>query len=296
MTLKGIIRRLHALAGLPDVLGEAEAFAALRPILEESLRSREMGVASRAEEEDEIIVSLTSFGPRLMTVYLTIASLMRQSRRAHRIILWLAESERDNIPASLRLLEARGLELRFCSDLLSYKKIIPALREYPRAVIITVDDDCIYDFDLIDRLMRRHAEMPRAIVANRMRRIALSPSGAILPYKKWHLSSSTDPSPLNVAIGCGGILYPPGLLPPETTDESLFMALAPRADDLWLKAMELRGDIPVVRALTPDPLGDDFIPIPGLDWQKGLAGENIRGGGNDRAMSALADYFSALSQ
>lgn len=297
MSIKELIRCLRALLGLPAVCGPAASWAALRPVLEESLRSAESGVAPRgADGGEEVIVSLTSYGPRLSTVYLTIASLMRQSRRAGRIILWLAEAEHPNIPLTLRLLERRGLELRFCSDILSYKKIIPALREFPEAVIITADDDCLYDFDFIDRLMRTHAAYPGAIVCNRMREIALSRSGAILPYRKWKLTGATAPSPLNVAIGCGGILYPPGSLPAETTDEVRFMALVPRADDLWLKAMALSKGTPVVRAVTVNPLGEDFIPIAGLDWQSGLAGGNIKGGGNDRAMAALAPYFKLLGR
>ncbi|MCM1028912.1 MAG: hypothetical protein NC342_08035 [Pseudoflavonifractor sp.] len=294
MKISEITSKLRRLAQLP-AMRRAIAFDSARLFLEESLRYRQKGVSERAEGEMEAIVSLTSYGPRLRTAYLTVASLMRQSRRAHRLILWLAQEERDNIPASLRLLEPRGLEIRFCADLRSYKKIIPALTEFPDATIITADDDCLYDFDFIDRLLMAAKAAPGHIICNRMRQIKLS-GGKIAPYREWEVTGSTTPSPLNVAIGCGGILYPPRALPSETLDADLFMSLAPDADDLWLKAMALKQGTPVIRAVTPHPLGDDVIPIPGIDYHGALTDRNVADGGNDRAVAALAQYFDPLAR
>ncbi|MGL5426399.1 MAG: hypothetical protein ACRDAS_00590, partial [Cetobacterium sp.] len=90
-------------------------------------------------KEPQIIVSLTTYNKRIYDVHLTIESLFRQTLMPNKIILWLAEDEfnRYNIPFMLQKLEKKGLEIGFCKDLKSYKKLIPTLVKYPNDIVIT---------------------------------------------------------------------------------------------------------------------------------------------------------------
>lgn len=75
---------------------------------------------------------------------------MQQTRKANRIILWLSENEQNKeLPMALQLQQARGLEVRYCKDIRSYTKLIPTLKLCPEAIIITVDDDCLYNMDVL---------------------------------------------------------------------------------------------------------------------------------------------------
>ena len=76
--------------------------------------SKLSGVGNNVSES--ITISLTTFGPRIETVYLTIESLMQQSLKADRIVLCLAKSEfsEAGLPTALKKQRERGLEILFC--------------------------------------------------------------------------------------------------------------------------------------------------------------------------------------
>ena len=71
-----------------------------------------------------ITASLTSYPARIQYVHLAIKSLMLQSCKPDRIILWLADSQFNNrqIPTTLSALEEYGLEIKWCDDLYGHKK------------------------------------------------------------------------------------------------------------------------------------------------------------------------------
>ena len=91
----------------------------------------------------KVIVSLTTYGRRVRKVHYTIISLLRQSYKPDMVILWLDnENWNDqNLPNTLLKLKEKGLTIKYCADLKSYKKLIPALMEYPDSIIVTCDDD-----------------------------------------------------------------------------------------------------------------------------------------------------------
>ena len=92
-----------------------------------------------------VTVSLTSYGDRVYSVCYVIYSILMQSVQPNRIILWLSEQEYndENLPQSLKDLRSRGVEIAYCPDYRSYKKIIPTLRKYSEDVISkTITTDC----------------------------------------------------------------------------------------------------------------------------------------------------------
>ena len=54
-----------------------------------SMTSKEHGTEQNGKRKDEIVVSLTTYGNRIHEVYLTIESLLHQTVKPDRIILWL---------------------------------------------------------------------------------------------------------------------------------------------------------------------------------------------------------------
>lgn len=227
---------------------------------EKNMTSRELGISKREDKTEEVIVSLTTFGKRFYDVYLTIESIMQGSVKPNRIILWLADDMKDvSVPSSLQRQVSRGLEIKYYKDIRSYKKLIPTIKEYPEAIIVTLDDDMIYEPDLLENLLIMHKKYPEDIIANRIHRITLDNSQKPETYFKWNRNIEEQGiSTLNVQTGCGGVLYPEGCLDLEVLNEDVFMNICPYADDLWFYAMARKKNVLVRRGLTHSNTGEDY--------------------------------------
>lgn len=213
------------------------------------LNNPEFGITSNKYDSDkDVIVSLTTYGKRIYEVYLTIESIMKQTYKANRIVLWLSEDLKDaDLPNTLMRQLERGLEIRYCKDIGSYKKLIPALESFPNDVIITMDDDVIYSNDTLELLIKAHKNNPSTICCNWAKEIVFDKKGLPKKYKEWgNRVISESASFRNFPIGCAGILYPPGTLDDEVMNESVFMGVCPSADDIWFKAMSLKKGTPVI--------------------------------------------------
>ena len=189
-----------------------------------------------------IIASLTTFPERINSVKETIKTLLTQSVKPDELILWLAKEQfptgETSLPKDLLELKKYGLSIKWCKDLKSYKKLVPALKEYPEDIIITFDDDIYYDNNVIENLYNSYLDAPHAISANRSWRLQLS-DGRIKPLKAVNMywSRYADLSYKNTIIGCGGVLYPPKSLDARVTDEEAFQSIIPTQDDIWFWAM-----------------------------------------------------------
>jgi hypothetical protein len=222
-------------------------------------------------------------------LHLTLDSLLKQSVRPDRIILWIAEEDLPKVPRRVRALEARGVTIRGCPDIGSYKKLIFALEEHPDAFIATADDDMYYEPHWMEEMVSAAEPSEKVIVCHRAHRIRIAESGAIAPYDEWEVNVRDDsarrPSTDLMPTGCGGILYPPGSLSPEVTDIALFQRLCPTADDLWFYWMGRRAGSKVVKAGERFPM----IEWPMLDAQ--ALSELNWAGGNDRQIRNLEEEF-----
>lgn len=113
-------------------------------------------------------------------------------------------------PKKTKLID-RGLEIRYCEDLKSYKKLIPSLALFPEALIVTVDDDIIYPDVFLENLINAHKENPSYILCYRARQFSFNWMGKLRPYMKWKIASHKQAAALSILPnGIGGILYYPG--------------------------------------------------------------------------------------
>lgn len=261
--------------------------------------SKSMGVEPVKEGERELVVSLTTHAKRIFTVYRTIECLFDQSLKANRIVLYIGRNEYqsdDELPLVLKRQMERGLEVRFVEDLGPYTKIIHALKEFPDSNIITVDDDIWYPSDTFERLVRLHTKQPEAIcsIAARVLEWKDKRKGKFKTYE--YLSFAVDgyrdtTSPMYVAEGFAGVLYPPGCFTDEVFNKDAFLKLAPKADDLWLKAMGLLSGTPIYAARCfTCPAIEILCDFDVQDM--GLYNFNFGQKGNDKQWKALCDYYN----
>lgn len=240
--------------------------------------------------KQKIIVSLTSYPKRINTVWLTIETLLRQTVKPDKIILWLADTQfsgMDSLPAELFGLQERGLTIRFCSDLKSHKKYFYVMQEYPKDIIILVDDDMFYPYDTIKQLMRMHKRYPNDICT--MTAQVMKPAFRSMP-SEWRNPRCKEKfvhsDQIQIFTGSGS-LYPPHCLSNEAFDKEKIIKLCPYADDLWLTFMAKRNNTKVTtkypwRAfpITIYNTGKDSL------WRV-----NAEEGNNDKQWKALLEAY-----
>lgn len=232
-----------------------------------------------------LIVSLTSYPARIDTVHKAIISIFESTVLPERVILWLAEEQfpkrKADLPKCLLKLEKSGLDIRFCKDLKPHKKYFYTMLEYPDNIVITVDDDIIYDSDMIDTLLNSYERFPDAISGMRVHRMTFT-DGKVDPYNSWIIMDKTlyrNPSMFAIATGAGGILYPPNIISKEAFDEQAIIKTCLFGDDLWLKMNEVLNEVPTVLAGTNRKLRY----IDGTQ-ESSLWLDNKIGGRNDRQL------------
>ena len=193
------------------------------------------GTTGEIKRETPIIVSLTSYRERFKDLPITLYSLLNQSLKPDRIILWLNEDCEDlaYLPYEITQFIKNGLEIRFVKDIGSYTKVIPAFKEFKRSIILTADDDIYYPKDWLEKLYLSYIAHPEDIHVHRAHRANLS-----LPYEKWEKHVNEESARFdNFLTGVGGVLYPPNCFTNEVLREDIFLKSAPKADDIWLWIM-----------------------------------------------------------
>lgn len=195
----------------------------------------------------ELIVSMTTFPPRAKFAAQTLDSILCQSLRPDRIVVWLAEDEcgGQNVPAELMRYKDLNVEFHFTEkSMRSYQKLIFTIKEFPEAIIVTVDDDVIYSSTMLENLYVSYKKYPYDISCHRAHRILFDENNKPLPYKQWKMRiSDRTPSFMHLATGVGGVLYPPHCLDSRFFDLEGIKKLAPTCDDLWFWAMEVLNGV-----------------------------------------------------
>jgi len=235
-----------------------------------------------------VVVSLTSIPSRLEKLHYTIRSLMAQSHRPEKILLWLHSDLKIKIPKPLAILESNLFEIRYNELNSSHLKLVNSLESFPESNIVTCDDDLMYPSNWLQLLYQEHLRYPDQVIANRCNMITYDKDGNTLPYQQW--IKKVPPGTSSMAImpaGYGGVFYPPGALLPETTNHQLYLKLTPKADDLWFKAMSYLNGTLSRKA--------EFLsrkPIPVLGTQSlTLASLNIKQDKNREQWNALRAHY-----
>lgn len=251
--------------------------------------------------EQQVIVSLTSFPAAIPYAGKAVKSILDGSVLPNKVVLYLTFSQfgEDGIPQELLKLAEDNprFEIRdYARDIRSYRKLIPALNDFPDAVIVTIDDDVKYHRHMLRDLLRLHDRIPNAILAHRAKRIKPGK-----PYRKWRkyrwyhfLFNRIYLGFNNIQTGVGGVLYPPHSLKKEMLDVELFTQLAPTTDDIWFWAAGVANGYPVV----PVPFGYNKPKGLGKPRNLSLKTTNFKSGTdrNSAALKAVLERFPLVKQ
>ncbi|MCE5332004.1 MAG: glycosyltransferase [Bacteroidales bacterium] len=209
-------------------------------------------------KQKQVIVSLTSFPEAIPFAIQAIKSILNGSVLPDKVILYLTASQfpEGKIPSGLMELEKHAVfEVRFYEEnIRSYTKLIPALKDFPNDIIVTIDDDILYNKNMLRGLLHLHKQYPNAIVGHRVRHLKLN-----APYRSWkrykehrYFLKSLKPKFANVQTGVGGVLYPPHSLDAKMLDSKIFMEMASTVDDIWFWAAAVANGTKIA----PVPFGE----------------------------------------
>jgi len=224
-------------------------------------------------EQKQVIVSMTSFPAAIPYAVRAVQSILENTVRPDKMVLYLTFSQfnESEIPRELQELSDKNpvFEVRnYDEDIRSYRKLIPALKDFPNDIIVTVDDDVWYHKNMLRDLLDLHKQIPDSIIANRAKRIKMN-----APYRKWKkyrwysfLTKKLHFKFCNIQTGVGGVLYPPHSLKSEMLDSNLFTKIAPTTDDIWFWAAAVANGTKIV----PFPFGRYNKPR-GLEKPKELS-------------------------
>lgn len=247
---------------------------------------------SATQKDVDVVVSFTSIPSRLGVAHHTVKSILVQSRPPKKLILWLHESARSQIPESLKEWCGDKFEIRFTPLDSPHCKLVPSLLAFPDKTIVTCDDDQYYSRNWLRALIDKSRQNPECIIGQRFRKIEFSESGELLPYKQWRYNRNINGrSDRFLALGVGGVLYPPGVLHADATDSDKYLECCPKADDLWFKAMALMNSADYVATSKMQP----FYEL--MDSQEvNLRQDNIRMDGNSAQWLSICELYPELKK
>jgi len=224
-------------------------------------------------------ITLSTIPPRFPYIGPVLQTLLRQTRRAQRVVLYLPRRYRRFPDYDGTLPEVpRGVEIRVVDeDIGPATKVLYAAEEFRGSGLrlLYCDDDRLYQRDWAAKLLqgaRRRPNMAIAATGFQLARMGMA-SGSDLPrcepygyrHSDWHYRVSrlcdristfpkkhTGPKPLrgvfrrsgytDVAEGYGGVVVRPEFFEPEDR------AIPPvmwAVDDIWLSGLMARRGIPI---------------------------------------------------
>jgi len=251
--------------------------------------------------EQQVIVSLTSFPAAIPYAAKAVQSILDGSILPDKVVLYLTFSqfEGESIPEELLKLanENPRFEIRdYPTDIRSYRKLIPALIDFPDAVIVTIDDDVKYHKNMLRDLLSLHQQVPNAVLAHRVKLIKPGK-----PYRQWKkyrwyhfLTKRIHTSFKNIQTGVGGELYPPQSLKKDMMNIELFTEIAPTTDDIWFWAAGVSNGYPVI----PVPFGHNKPKGLGKPRTLSLKTVNFKSGidRNAAALKAILEKYPLIKE
>lgn len=197
------------------------------------------------KKRGRVIVSLTSYPVRIPDLWKVIETILRQTVKPDKIILYLTKSQIgsvDKLPISLLNLQKRGLEIELLEEeIRSHTKYFGAFKQYPDDIVITVDDDLFYRTDLIANLLKWHEKYPDAIIANWVKEILPTTD----KYKEWPDGNVPKVSNRFLLLGVSSVLYPSHCMYKDIFNVEMIKNLCLTADDVWLSCMALLQKTPI---------------------------------------------------
>lgn len=203
-----------------------------------------------------VYLSLTSIFKNQDSLLQTLVSLIKQTIKPDKIFLYLSEEAyildsgfKDKRITNTNLLkfinENQIINIKWVKNIGSYRKLIPLLKEKwnEDCIIITIDDDTIYNNNLIKNLLEDY-NMHKCVIGYR----GFTPLADNIE-KFDYAKRCNEIQPLvikNFLTGVGGILYKPEFFYKTNNlifDDNIFLNTCEKQDDVWFYILRILNNI-----------------------------------------------------
>ncbi len=260
---------------------------------------------------DALTVSLTTIDSRLPHLHRVIESLHQQDVPPREIRLYISREpyllDKGISPDDPHLKELQKfplLRVKWVDNTGPYRKILPFLQEHfshhvaADQLFVTVDDDTLYPPEFLRVLLETY-QTHDCVVAFRGRAMALE-DAEIATYPTWGIGLDY-PSMSNLPTGKDGVLYSTRFFTRDFVRLDDAIALAPTADDLWIKWQCGLNGVPAI-VLNPIACTSDYKGFPVVDYSKEYRGNSLYSsynatsaqGKNDDSVRKLEAYVKDL--
>lgn len=217
-------------------------FMFFRPFIKPNISSLGdfQGVNFGIKREQPIIVSIYSNLEQIEELPMTIYSLLNQTIKPDKIILWVDERLKDlnNLPYDITQFIKNGLEIEFVRDLGCYTNKIYPIKKHPSAINVTAESGFYYRPNWLKILYLSYISHNNEIQVHNANLIKID-NKKILPFNTWEKSNIESASYTNYINKIGGILFPPNCFSNEYLREDIFAKYASNNDELWCWIMAL---------------------------------------------------------
>ncbi len=202
-----------------------------------------------------VYISLTTIFKNQDILLQTLQSIMKQTRLPNKIFLYLSEEPylldtgfKDKKITNSNLLKLindnSNINIKWVKNIGSYRKLLPLLKDKwdEDCIIITIDDDIVYDPHLIEKLINDYNKQ-KCVIGYR----GFTPLFDKLEnFEYFTHDEIQDLSLYNFFTGKGGILYKPQFFH-KTHDlifnDKIYLHTCPTSDDIWFYMVRLLNNV-----------------------------------------------------
>ena len=202
-----------------------------------------------------VYISVTSIFKNQSELYLTLKSILSQSQQPNKIYVYLSEEpyilddgfknkQITYINLKNLLNDNKIFEIKFVENTGSYRKLLPLLKKKwdEECIIITIDDDTIYDENLIQNLVNDYKKY-NCVINYR----GFTPDmDKLEDFEHNRRSSIKSRSLYNFPLGKGGILYTPQFFKKTGNlifNYEIYSNTCDKQDDIWFYIIRMLNGV-----------------------------------------------------
>lgn len=233
------------------------------------------------------VLSLSSHEKNVETIYYTLESIRQGTVKPSKVILWIDQEQKDDLPETLKRLQKAGLEIRDTGGFGPHDKyyLYVCQNDVFDKPLVTADAGTIYPSDWLEEMVQSYNSDPSSIHCYRAFKIRLL-EDKFIPMRHWKRSGLNTASHLNFISGDSGVIYPPEFLEYLKTAGDEFLEYCPTADDVWLTVNALRADIKITQ-IQKRP--KDFMTTPGSKNDRSNRITKIKKGNHYQLLKTFGD-------
>jgi protein O-GlcNAc transferase len=178
-------------------------------------------------------VCITSYPKRFSALVQVLNNIEGQSTYPNRIFVFMSVKDLRKVGLD-SIKGVRNLQVFSSPNLGPGTKLLPRLAMGHDRPLVVLDDDLVYDHNLLRDLVAAHLEYPRQVIASRAHKVVRQETLTISGYYSWGWEwQGSEPSWDIFPTSGHGTLYPPGCFAPSVMDVSNYSRLSFHTDDMW---------------------------------------------------------------